>query len=912
MAEAKNLLDNIKIVDVETVSPTSIAEVATIVRRAESEGRRVRPVGSLWSQSAAIHVEPGGILLGIGAMNRILGYASGDTADASASSALRALNAAARARHFNPILGRYYRKFVHVEGGVTIKQLYTALDTADGTRGRWALPTMGASSGQTIAGAISTATHGADFHSAPLADAVRAIHLVGPGGVEYWLERASEEERITDRARLLAGTSTLRAWSVRYVDDEFYAALVSVGCVGVIVGLVLEVGDQFGLSQRVTATRWSVVRQILTEEGPAGLDRRLGVVHPTTIAADGGTPALVRPLPWAAEILLNPYHLSDNYETDSAPDCDCVVVSRARAFSTVAFDSSEPVDPPGGPGELHLALDVEFHDVDTYRRNVSALMRSVRVTTTGYPPAYRVMDTFDGSGEPDPGHTQEIVVTTRDNEHIRLIEALRGAFAARVREGHKLAGFFSIRFTRPSRALLAMQHSSDSGRGELMCHIEVQGLKEIDLEAWGWSFGFFGLLGFLTVVFHDPVQHGGNLEGRTDDHFLAFESSAGRQLARMHWGQLHRLDRAALELTYPETLQDWRIARSALGRRGKLSTFSNSFSERCGLETNTDTLCLITTDTGRVLLLAVGPRGRLMIAPTTIAGGLTWGVAPGLGASIMGAISAVFDRGELKVFAWTAAGGMQLVRGAVEHLYAERHSNPFARLGLRATGPPAAVVRDGVGIEVFASASNTDLLHLQGGQASAPRRHTVFGPRGFRGAIAAVSPTPDRVHVFGLDSPTSLTHVVLSDTGSGALAVSDILTLRLSVANQVFRASPAAAAYGDQIHLFVNGANGQLLHGVVAATDTRSVRWEAISPTIPGEVERYEYPETAGVARMPEDAFYKFQRVTRPQRLVGPLTAVMEPLGTYTVFGRGEAGGILRLRQSGSSVMAEDLRGAWQ
>jgi hypothetical protein len=98
----------------------------------------------------------------------------------------------------------------------------------------------------------------------------------------------------------------------------------------------------------------------------------------------------------------------------------------------------------------------------------------------------------------------------------------------------------------------------------------------------------------------------------------------------------------------------------------------------------------------------------------------------------------------------------------------------------------------------------------------------------------------------------------------------------------------------------------------VAATDTRSVRWEAISPTIPGEVERYEYPETAGVARMPEDAFYKFQRVTRPQRLVGPLTAVMEPLGTYTVFGRGEAGGILRLRQSGSSVMAEDLRGAWQ
>ena len=37
---------------------------------------------------------------------------------------------------------------------------------------------MGGSSGQTLAGAISTGTHGGDKFIAPLADSVVAIHLI--------------------------------------------------------------------------------------------------------------------------------------------------------------------------------------------------------------------------------------------------------------------------------------------------------------------------------------------------------------------------------------------------------------------------------------------------------------------------------------------------------------------------------------------------------------------------------------------------------------------------------------------------------------------------------------------------------------------------------------------------------------
>jgi hypothetical protein len=46
------------------------------------------------------------------------------------------------------------------------------------------LETMGGSSGQTLAGAISTGTHGGDIFMGPLADCVLAIHLVGAGGTQ--------------------------------------------------------------------------------------------------------------------------------------------------------------------------------------------------------------------------------------------------------------------------------------------------------------------------------------------------------------------------------------------------------------------------------------------------------------------------------------------------------------------------------------------------------------------------------------------------------------------------------------------------------------------------------------------------------------------------------------------------------
>jgi FAD/FMN-containing dehydrogenase len=78
--------------------------------------------------------------------------------------------------------------YFHVEAGIAIRDLYQLLDHQ---KPRLALGSSGGSPGATLAGAISTGTHGGEFSTPLLVDTVRAIHLVGPGGVQWWIEGSS-------------------------------------------------------------------------------------------------------------------------------------------------------------------------------------------------------------------------------------------------------------------------------------------------------------------------------------------------------------------------------------------------------------------------------------------------------------------------------------------------------------------------------------------------------------------------------------------------------------------------------------------------------------------------------------------------------------------------------------------------
>jgi hypothetical protein len=151
----------------------------------------------------------------------------------------------------------------HVEAGITMADLYQLLDHQ---KPPMAVQASAGSPGATLAGTLSTATHGGEFRWPLLVDRVRAIHLVGPGGEEWWIEG---EEPIADRRRLHDRYPKLDqahfiggAWKrIRGLtaQDVLNAVIVSMGTMGVIYSVVLEVVPQFGLQQIVTPTKWSAL-----------------------------------------------------------------------------------------------------------------------------------------------------------------------------------------------------------------------------------------------------------------------------------------------------------------------------------------------------------------------------------------------------------------------------------------------------------------------------------------------------------------------------------------------------------------------------------------------------------------------------------------------------------------------------
>src|SRR5262249_12618716 len=125
---------------------------------------------------------------------------------------------------------------VHVEAGIKVEDLMQFLD-----RNTLAPFTMGGASGQTLEGVISTCVHGSDFDRGPIPDKVRAIHLVGPDGMQHWIE--PENMPITSQQPLADALGP--DVTIHYDDDWFDTALVSVGALGIIYSVVFEVTPQY-------------------------------------------------------------------------------------------------------------------------------------------------------------------------------------------------------------------------------------------------------------------------------------------------------------------------------------------------------------------------------------------------------------------------------------------------------------------------------------------------------------------------------------------------------------------------------------------------------------------------------------------------------------------------------------------
>lgn len=124
-----------------------------------------------------------------------------------------------------------YLRFVQC--GIGIAQL-SALLRQDGQ----SLQTSGASNGQTLAGAISTGTHGAALDVGAVQDMVCGIHLIPDARRSVWLERASRPVVAPAFAEALGA-------ELQRDDALFEAALVSFGSFGIMHGLLIDTEPLF-------------------------------------------------------------------------------------------------------------------------------------------------------------------------------------------------------------------------------------------------------------------------------------------------------------------------------------------------------------------------------------------------------------------------------------------------------------------------------------------------------------------------------------------------------------------------------------------------------------------------------------------------------------------------------------------
>lgn len=263
-------------------APTTLDEIRSVIRDAETAAKEVRASGSHWAFSDAAVVADDHFIVESNDPDGRPGF-SGQLLDVVAMEEYGCLSHDAQewlrqqpGVIFDPLtapppIGTPWPIYlVHVRAGTRIYELYDILDRGDEQvehslawelpqyAGPWAMETLGGAGGQTIAGAFSTGTHGGDVHLQPIADAVQAMHFLGPEGREWWLERdLAPGIPLVDDDRLKRKYPNA---VIRRDSDMFNAALVSVGRFGVLYSVVLRAVRQYALNQQSFDTTWGSIK----------------------------------------------------------------------------------------------------------------------------------------------------------------------------------------------------------------------------------------------------------------------------------------------------------------------------------------------------------------------------------------------------------------------------------------------------------------------------------------------------------------------------------------------------------------------------------------------------------------------------------------------------------------------------
>jgi FAD/FMN-containing dehydrogenase len=436
----RNDTGNQHVYPLRELSPTTLEQLQECVREAERDGVCVRAVGSghSWSDVAlgdGILVKPTGLNKPLHLDERLLRVpVSEPRADAATDGEGTPASEDASVRYGASTT------LVQVQAGITIAQLNAHLESL-----QLALPNMGGFDGQTLAGVISTSTHGSGIGFGPLPDLVRSLDVVGPRGTVYRIERADGP---TDPA---AYAAEFPERELRQDDRWFDAAVVGIGCMGLIYSAILAVRPLFYMREVRTLSTWTKVR----EELKAG----------TVLAENAHYELLFSPYPNAhdeIEVLItkrNPVPPS-KYRHDHRRSRSLLMELTARfPLTPYLIDFAVGLFPKISPFLLKQAL--------------GALVNPDYVNIS-----YRVFNI--GAANYLPAYSAEIGVPADEPQLNAAVEQIVAVAERRRRLGNVFhSSPISLRFVKASDAYMSMMYGRDTVMIELIMSKHTVGGMEL-------------------------------------------------------------------------------------------------------------------------------------------------------------------------------------------------------------------------------------------------------------------------------------------------------------------------------------------------------------------------------------------------------------------------------------------------
>jgi FAD/FMN-containing dehydrogenase len=387
-----------------------LAGLCEIVRRAEAAQVRVRALGSGWSLNSVGFVD--GYLVNTSRLSELtVGLTPKSTAPACADIADRV---------------------VYAQCGTAITTLNSRLEA----RGL-ALPTSGASNGQTIAGAISTGTHGSAHRVGSLHDRVLALHIVAEHGQHYVIQ-AARKPVVTE-----AFCSWLGA-ELREDDALFDAALVSFGSFGIVHAVIFEAAPLYLLRLCVKQLDYAEIEQAALRHDISQL----------SLPKDAGDP-------YHIEFVINPYLRAQG---------------QRGAFVRVYYDKPHPAGAPLPVVPLAGATSMRGTDLVGAIAFGSDLAPVLIAGTLQSQLVKLVPPLEDGAFVGTPGQCFSDSLRTGGGTSLelgvpleRVGDALEAIFA--VTDRHTFGAPVALRYVRASRALLAFTCFAP-----ITCTIEFPGI----------------------------------------------------------------------------------------------------------------------------------------------------------------------------------------------------------------------------------------------------------------------------------------------------------------------------------------------------------------------------------------------------------------------------------------------------